>query len=380
MSDIQFEQQGSVGFITLARPRALNALSLPMIRDITAALRLWLDDPAVLVVAMRGSDKQGAFGNFCAGGDIRFFHTAALAGDTQLEDFFTEEYRLNHLLHRYSKPVIAFLDGIVMGGGMGLAQGASVRLVTQRTRMAMPETGIGLFPDVGGGYFLSRCPGRVGEYLAMAGNSFGAHEALQWGLADRLVSADLQAAIWQRLSEARAGNGVSLVDEVLQSLAPVSALPAPQSWTGECDRHFALGSVQEILHSLQSESSEWAQASVTTLLGRSPLMVHVALEQVRRARQMPLDAALRMERDMVRHCFHPVHLQRSAAQSETVEGIRALAVDKDQTPRWSPTNLDSVTQDMVDGFFVSPWPELSHPLRDLQGDGRAVHRTDSARP
>ena len=149
---------GKVGFLTLNRAQALNALSLPMIRAITQHLLQWRDDPTVEGVAIRGSNKQGPFGGFCAGGDIRFFHQAALAGNPALEDFFTEEYALNHLIHTYGKPYIAFMDGVVMGGGMGISQGASLRIVTERTKMAMPETNIGLFPDVGGGYFLSRWP------------------------------------------------------------------------------------------------------------------------------------------------------------------------------------------------------------------------------
>ena len=178
-SDVIVERRGNAGLLTLNRPKALNALSLQMVRDLTSALLAWRDDPAVLVVAIRGTNKFGRpgspeslFGGFCAGGDIRFFHQAAFAGETgerALDDFFTEEYQLNHLIHTYPKPYIAFMDGVVMGGGMGISQGARVRIVTERTKMAMPETNIGLFPDVGGGYFLSRCPGHAGEYLALTG-------------------------------------------------------------------------------------------------------------------------------------------------------------------------------------------------------------------
>ena len=154
--DVLSEVHGQVGFITLNRPKALNALSLSMIRSLAHCLLAWRDDPAVAAVAIRGSSKTGPFGAFCAGGDLRFFHQAALAGNAELEDFFTEEYTLNHLIHSYPKPYIAFMDGIVMGGGMGISQGAEIRIVTARTKLAMPETTIGLFPDVGAGYFLSR--------------------------------------------------------------------------------------------------------------------------------------------------------------------------------------------------------------------------------
>lgn len=179
MSDfVLSEIRGQVGCITLNRAKALNALSLDMVRALTEVLLQWQNNPSVQAVAIRGMGKTGPFGSFCAGGDIRFFHQAALVGNPELEDFFTEEYRLNHLIHNYPKPYIAFMDGIVMGGGMGVSQGASHRLVTARTKMAMPETHIGLFPDVGGGYFLSRCPGRTGEWLALTGEALDAGKSV----------------------------------------------------------------------------------------------------------------------------------------------------------------------------------------------------------
>ena len=184
MTEVVAQIEGRIGTITLNRPKALNALSLGMVRALTKALQDWQTHPQVLAVAVRGTGKEGPFGAFCAGGDIRFFHQAAHAGDASLGDFFTEEYRLNHLIHTYPKPYIAFMDGIVMGGGMGISQGASVRVVTERTKMAMPETHIGLFPDVGGGYFLSRCPGRLGEYLGLTGQMLNGPQAVAAKLAD----------------------------------------------------------------------------------------------------------------------------------------------------------------------------------------------------
>ena len=182
--EVLAQVRGQVGCITLNRPKALNALSLGMVRDLMTVLLNWQSDPRVLAVAIRGSNKEGAFGAFCAGGDIRFLHQAGSTGNPEIEDFFTEEYALNHLIHNYNKPYIAFMDGIVMGGGMGISQGAALRVVTERTKMAMPETAIGLFPDVGGGYFLSRCPGHVGEWLALTGDTIGAGDAIAFDLAD----------------------------------------------------------------------------------------------------------------------------------------------------------------------------------------------------
>jgi len=368
-ADIAFATSANgVGLITLSRPQALNALNLPMVRALTQQLRAWQDDPAIVAVAIRGSDKHGPFGAFCAGGDIRFFHQAATSGDPALEDFFTEEYALNHLVFTYRKPYIAFLDGIVMGGGMGISQGARVRIVTERTRMAMPETAIGLFPDVGGGYFLARCPGQVGEYLALTGHVLGADEAVAYGLADTIAPAAALPYAWQAL-------------QALPAASPQAFLAAWQAWmdqagwrreadsahllTAEVEACFAHDSVSDIVAALAQTHSEAARKTLEVLRTRSPLMLHVVLAQVRRGRTLGLADELRMERDLVRHCFDTAHLQRRSHASETVEGIRALAVDKDHSPRWNPPRIEDVSPSMVAPFFRSPWPAHAHPLRDL---------------
>jgi enoyl-CoA hydratase/carnithine racemase len=374
------ETCGCAGLITLNRPKALNALSLPMIRQLTAALLDWCTQPAIKLVAIRGMGKNPAhatdsaapaftpFGSFCAGGDIRYFHQAIFAGDPSLEDFFTEEYQLNHLIHTYPKPYIAFMDGIVFGGGMGISQGASHRIVTERTKMAMPETGIGLFPDVGGGYFLSRCPGRVGEYLALTGQLIGGEDAVHSGLADSVASSTVLAALWNALPNLAAVDATSI-----QHLLATKDIATNVHATGtinqnrsQIDQIFALKGVSEIVAALEHDGSPWAQEAAATLRKRSPLMLHVVLEQIRRARSMTLADDLRMERDMVRHCFHTHHLGRTGAASETVEGIRALAVDKDHTPKWNPARMEDVTPEMVEPFFASPWPAAAHPLQGLE--------------
>ena len=359
MSDVIAEIQGRMGCITLNRPKALNALSLDMVRDITAALLGWQNDPQVLAVVVRGTNKEGPFGAFCAGGDIRFFHQAATQGDPKLEDFFTEEYRLNHLIHTYPKPYIALMDGIVMGGGMGISQGASVRVVTERTKMAMPETNIGLFPDVGGGYFLSRCLGRLGEYLGLTGHMLQGEDAVHAGLADGLVASGKLAHLWQTLIETPFENGEAVERWVTTRFDHLEKTGLPHR--AEMDAAFALPSVGDILQKLESSSEEWSAHTAKTLRQRSPLMLHVVLEQIRRARSMGLADDLRMERDLVRHCF----ALRPVSQSETVEGIRALAVDKDHQPNWQPAKVEEVDAAEVAAFFVSPWPAHAHPLREL---------------
>ena len=369
MADVDYEIRGRAGLITLNRPKALNALSLGMVRDLTALLLEWSDHSGVDLVAIRGMGKDASapsgsapFGAFCAGGDIRFFHQAALAGDPALEDFFTEEYALNHLVHRFPKPYLVFMDGIVMGGGMGIAgHGAarSLRIATERTKMAMPETNIGLFPDVGGGWFLARCPGRIGEYLALTGQVLDGAAAMTAGLADGVVASGDLPGVW----EALAIQGVRGLNNLRGRAAPgPDTLLAPHRTA--IDRFFGLADVPAIISALEADTSDWARATAAVLRKRSPLMLHVVLEQVRRARTMTLAEDLRMERSLVRQCFH----LRPGTASETVEGIRALAVDKDHHPRWNPARIEEVTPAQVAAYFESPWPAHAHPLKDLGAD------------
>ena len=372
IAEVQTSVVGGIGLITLNRPKALNALSLPMVQSLLSTLQAWRDNPAVFAVAIRGSNKVGRpgtpealFGGFCAGGDIRFFHQAALAGDTALDEFFTVEYTLNHLIHTFPKPYIAFMDGIVMGGGMGISQGASLRIVTEHTKMAMPETGIGLFPDVGGGYFLGRCPGHVGEYLALSGDTIGAEQAVAWGLADVCVPAADLPALWAALQNCASLNDVQhwIATNVIAAYADSTGAAA--SFDAKILTAFGLGSISTMVSALEAQGTKTARAIAATLRQRSPLMLHVVLEQIRRARKMTLAEDLRMERDLVQHCFYTKHLSRTGAATETVEGIRALAIDKDFKPQWNPARIDDVTAAMVQPFFASPWTADSHPLKNL---------------
>jgi enoyl-CoA hydratase/carnithine racemase len=376
---VVIEERGHAGLITLNRPKALNALSLGMIRGITAALLKWKDAAPIQLVAIRGMGKRpdgsfAPFGAFCAGGDIRFFHQAALAGDPALEDFFTEEYSLNHLIHTYPKPYVVFMDGINMGGGMGISghgSTSSLRIATERLKMAMPETHIGLFPDVGGGYFLSRCadaqPG-VGEYLALTGQMLHALDAQALGLADMQLQSDQLATLWDELPSL----STDLSHSALQQQIAIKYIANYLINTGanaqkclQMASFFATGSMVDIMQRLERDGGSASQETAATLRKRSPLMLHVTLELIRRARTMSLADELRLERDLVRHCFHTQHLNRSGAASETVEGIRALAVDKDHAPKWHPERIEDISSQMVQPFFESPWPRQAHPLRHL---------------
>ncbi len=372
-TDVHAERVGHLGLITLNRPKALNALSLAMVRELNHVLQQWQDDAQVSAVVVRGSNKEGPFGAFCAGGDIRYFHQAALSGDVTLEDFFTEEYSLNHLIQNYPKPYIAFMDGIVMGGGMGISQGAALRVVTERTKMAMPETHIGLFPDVGGGYFLGRCegpicPAHMGEYLALTGYVLRGGEALHVGLADVCVDAAALPTLWDALQQREWATGDAVVAWLREQTKATTAQAlgqAPEWQNALIDKVFGLATVAEMEQALQG-NDEWSVHTLKALHQQSPLMLCVTLEQVRRGKHMTLAEDLRMERDLVRHCFQTDHLSRRGVNSETVEGIRALAVDKDHTPKWQPARISDVTPQMVLPFFESPWPASAHPLRHLR--------------
>ena len=357
---IKTEICNTTGVITLDRPAALNSLNLEMLRAMTATLLAWRDDPRVTAVLVKGSSERA----YCAGGDIRFFHqkgsATATGGAALIEDFFTEEYALNHLVHTYPKPYVALMDGVVMGGGMGIAQAgpqARVRVVTERTKMAMPETGIGFFPDVGGGWFLSRAPGELGTYLGVTGDVIGAADALYAGLADLFVPGSELTALEQAIIDGKDARSAAQAFTARFSSQADPSVSRLAQHRAAIDRHFASSSVAEIMQSLSSDTSEFAAATLATMNKRSPLMMCVVLEQLRRAKHLDIADCLRMERTMVRRAFE---------YGEVIEGVRALAIDKDHSPKWNPPALDQVTSEMVEKFFDSAWPDYAHPLKDLK--------------
>lgn len=351
----------STGILTLNRPAALNSLSLEMIRSLSKALSNWKEENGIHAVLVQGSSARA----FCAGGDLRFFYDVVreegTASASRLEAFFTEEYTLNHLIHHYPKPYIALLDGLVMGGGMGISQSSAplrMRIVTERTRMAMPEVNIGLFPDVGGGYFLSRMPGETGTWMALTGEAIGAADALHAGLADLFVPSDALPALRDMLKETP---GTDHLELARQFCAPYAHQLDTGSGTfslhrRSIDKHFSLDSVQDIMRSLAEDSDPFARHTAERMRRRSPLLLCVTLEQLRRGRTMTITECLRMERTMMHHCFqHP----------DAMEGIRAAIIDKDNRPRWRPASIEAVSPDMVQRFFAPVWPDDAHPLRGL---------------
>lgn len=352
--------QNGVGFITLNRPKALNSLTLEMLRAITQTLLAWKESNEVRAVFIHSQHERA----FCAGGDIRFFYKAGIAtpatGSALAEDFFTEEYALNYLIHHYPKPYIALLNGVVMGGGMGIGQGGpdnQLRIVTELTRMAMPEVNIGFFPDVGGSYFLSRCPGQLGTYLGVTGETISATEAIYTGLADvYLPSVQIQELI-HHIEQTHASDlrlSIRQFAAPFQSELPASLLAQQHHIIEPC---FSNGTVTAICSALQEDASPFAQRTLQTMQIRSPLMMCVTLELIRRGKQLSLADCLRMERTMVRHCFQ---------YGEVLEGIRALVIDKDGQPQWRPTQLAEVSTELIHSFFAPIWPTYAHPLRELK--------------
>lgn len=363
--EVLAQVNGCLGLITLNRPAALNALSLPMVRDITTLLQHWAAEPAIEAVVILGQNREGKAPAFCAGGDIRFFYQAARAGDPALHDFFTEEYALNHLIHTYAKPYIALMDGIVMGGGMGISQGARLRVVNERSKLAMPETHIGLFPDVGGGWFLAQCPGHTGEWLALTGQTLGAADAIELGLADLYIDSSAWDGLIHALRAEPQPNAEHVVATVMErvELAPPTLHHAHRA---DIDRHFGQPSLAAIVASLQADADKpWVQACLKQMAGNSPLMMAASLELVRRGRQLGLADELRLELDLVWRCFEGV---TAGAHSETVEGIRALAIDKDHQPKWQPSAVADVDAAQVSRLLSSPWSAQAHPLAQLGAD------------
>jgi enoyl-CoA hydratase/carnithine racemase len=361
------EVRNRIAFITLNRPAALNALSLEMIVQLGSALSQFATDPNVNAVLIKGAGEKA----FCAGGDIRAIYESYRNAGSLHRDFFVTEYPLDYLLHSYPKPYIALLDGIVMGGGMGISQGSHMRIVGDRTRMAMPEVAIGFFPDVGASYFLSRLAGSLGPYLALTGVQIRAADALYAGLADvylprssvDLLESELAALRWSdtQRSEARR----AAIAGVIQRLANADPPPAPAPLAAirpAIDQHFAAASVPALLKSLEGESrreyTEWARQTIDLINTRSPTMLAVTLEQLKRGKSMSLADCLRMELGLVHQSF---------IQGDFIEGVRALLIDKDNAPVWRPSRIEEVTDAAVEAMFTDPWAGARHPLADLEG-------------
>ncbi|KVD19918.1 3-hydroxyisobutyryl-CoA hydrolase [Burkholderia ubonensis] len=367
--DVRAYVANRVGFLELNRPKALNALSVGMIRTLHAALDTWRDDPEVVAVVVYSPHARA----FCAGGDVRFFHDAWQRGDRDAVDtFFIDEYSLNHAIFTYPKPYLALMHGVVMGGGMGISQAArhtgGLRVVTDSTKMAMPETRIGLFPDVGMSWFLARTPGAIGRYLAVTGATLDAAGALYAQLADVYVPDAALPALLDALRHERFDSGAQAVECVAAAAAAHKVVPPPDTSAladarAGIDRHFAQPDLVATLASLDAEQDcaavdGWVEKAAHAMRSQlSPLSMAVSLEVVERARGATMADCLRRDLDLTRSTF---------ARGDVIEGVRALIVDKDQQPDWRFKSIADVDRADVLAMFDSPWTPDTHPLRNLR--------------
>ncbi|GGB64674.1 enoyl-CoA hydratase/isomerase family protein [Blastomonas aquatica] len=334
-TDVITRIEGRTGIISLNRPQAIHALTTAMCQVMTDALVAWIDDPAVEAVMIDHAEGRG----FCAGGDIRMLATSGAKDGVEAREFFFVEYRLNHLLFVYPKPVVAFMDGITMGGGVGLSQPARYRIATENTRFAMPETGIGLFPDVGGGWFLSRLPGRTGQFLALTGARLDGAECQALGLATHYLPSDVLANAKAQIAEHP--------DQVENILASLAVEPPTARILGNrdvIDRLFASDRFEDILAALTEEGSEWSAKELATLGHKSPQTCKVALRQLKEGAQMP-DFATEMAQEYAIGA-------RVVQMHDFIEGVRALIIEKDNAPRWNPETAEGVTDDLLDRIFA----------------------------
>ena len=322
VAGIEVRRQGGLGRITLNRPRAINALTLGMMQGIDAALDEWTTEPAVLAILIDGAGERG----LCAGGDIRFLYESVKAGAPEAADRFMHvEYRLNARIARLSKPYVALMDGLVMGGGVGVSAHGSLRIVTERTRLAMPEVGIGYLPDVGATYLLSAAPGEFGTHAALTGETMGAADAIRCGLADRHVASERLPALIEALAASRDAEALlSCVDAQASAPAP-GHLVVNAGWIAECYRH---DRIEAVLDALQARPEAAAHAAATRIAGNCPTSLAVALRALRAGRGYG-----RLEPCLEQEYRVGTGLMR---RPDFVEGVRAAVIDKDRSPNWQP--------------------------------------------
>lgn len=333
------EAEGRAGRLRLNRPGALHALTTDMCCAMIEALEQWRGDPAIEIVLIDHAEGRG----FCAGGDIRMLAESGAKNGQRAREFFFTEYRMNHLLFTYAKPTAAFMDGITMGGGVGISQPCRYRIATENTRFAMPETGIGLFPDVGGGWYLSRLPGRTGQFLALTGARIDGAECFELGLATHYLPAEALEDVKARLASAPSDAGAILA---ASSVDPPEARIAANR--EKIDRLFASDRYEEILAALEADESDWAAKELETLGTKSPQTCKVALRLLKQGRKhSDFAEEMRVEYRVASHVVQ---------RHDFLEGVRAVIVDKDNAPQWNPATAEGVSDGLIDQIFA-PLPE-----------------------
>ncbi len=329
---VLFEQIGAVGLITLNRPKALNALTHGMALAMKGRLDRWADDPSIATVVIRGAGEKA----FCAGGDIRSLYESGVSKTPYALNFYRDEYILDATIKDYPKPYVALINGIDMGGGVGVSVNGSHRVASQNITFAMPETGIGLFPDVGGSYFLPRCPGEIGMYLGLTGARLKTADALYAGIVTHTAELADWAALVQKLADGASPDTVFGKPQV-----PADA-PLAQ-FRDKIDVIFAAESVEAILERLDRDGSDWARDTAATICTKSPTSLKIAHRQLRAGAKLDFGDCMRMEYRMV---------HRVVAGHDFYEGVRATIIDKDGAPKWQPASLGEVSDADVDAYFV----------------------------
>lgn len=339
-NDLIVCRDGAAGIIRLNRPKTINALTLGMTRGIVAALDTFEADPGVSLILLEGAGDRG----LCAGGDIRGLHDSAKAGGDLGPVFWREEYILNARIPEFPKPYVAYMDGLVMGGGVGISAHSAYRIVTEKTKMAMPEVSLGFFPDVGGTWLLSRAPGEVGTYFALTGRPMSGADAVYAGAADVLIASGDWPALRDALANAPLQATGNDVRAILGRFAVTDAQAPIANHRGLIDRAFAHNTMEEIVTALKQDGSEFALATLKALSANSPTALKVTLELLRRAR-----GSKSLKECLIREYNSALTVFTSA---EFVEGVRAAIIDKDRSPKWSPSRLEDVTPDIVEKYFT----------------------------
>jgi len=347
-----------IGVAMLNAEKSLNSLSLTMVEALYPKLQAWQADENIMAVFLHSAGDKA----FCAGGDVVALHAGSAAYGEELPDnscaeFFELEYRLDHLIHTYGKPFVVWGTGFVMGGGLGLLSGASHRIVTETTRMAMPEITIGLYPDVGGTWFLNRTPGKTGLFLGLTGANINAADAQYIGLGDYFITQELKADVMTALTEVKCGNGVDGVMQHFSALAapmkPAGNVEAHAEWINEVSSGADVATVVGAITAYDGDD-KWCSKAAKTLSRGAPITPYLVWEQLSRGKGLSLEDVFRLELTMSTN---------GAKRGHFKEGVRALLIDKDRNPQWQPAAFSEVSRDEVEAFFVSPWE--THPLADL---------------
>ncbi|TDF41718.1 enoyl-CoA hydratase/isomerase family protein [Alteromonadaceae bacterium M269] len=357
-----------IGVVTLDKLSALNALGLDMIRLITPKLVEWRNDDNVVAVVLRGQGDKA----FCAGGDVVSMHTAMVNSPRKtpemLFNFFSEEYRLDYMIHTYNKPFVVWANGIVMGGGMGLMNGASHRIVTESSRIAMPEITIGLFPDVGGTWFLPKMPGKTGLFFGLTGASINATDALYVGLAEAFIAhenyenflSQLASLDWSVSSVEAQKEQVTALCQQMQS-ADSEMMPSNnvESHRATIDDLMTGSSIVQVIANFEKadfSDDKWLSRAKKSLINGSPITAHIVFEQLERGQSLTLEECFKLEFNVA--C-------RGSELGEFQEGVRALLIDKDNAPNWQYKTVQDVPEEVIESFFASQWPEDDHPMANL---------------